>query len=122
MRTARPGPPGAKLPAMASDGRGLFVQRVVERPAAKLLEQAAAGRQPDSDVTVPPGCSTSTCRPAGSDMSTRKTNIGYIRWTIKPAFGSTQVRKVRGPLTEYVEPRVLSAHHVRALRMGLAKA
>jgi hypothetical protein len=48
-----------------------------------------------------PGCSTSTCQPAGSDVSTRKTNLGYIRWTIKPAFGSTQVRKVRGPLTEY---------------------
>ena len=55
-------------------------------------------------------------------MSTRKTKIGYIRWTIKPAFGSTQVRKVRGPLTEYVGTPVLSAHHVRALRMGLAKA
>ena len=56
-------------------------------------------------------------------MSTRKTNLGYIRWTIKPAFGSTQVRKVRGPLTEYAGTWVLSAHHiVRALRMGLAKA
>ena len=44
---------------------------------------------------------TSTCQPAGSDVSTRKTNLGYIRWTIKPAFGSTQVRKVRGPLAEY---------------------
>ena len=43
---------------------------------------------------------------------------------IKPAFGSTQVRKVRGPLTEdTLEPWVLSAHHiVRALRMRLAKA
>jgi len=48
-----------------------------------------------------PGCSTSTCQPAGSDVSTRKTNLGYIRRTIKPAFGSTQVRKVRGPLSEY---------------------
>jgi hypothetical protein len=48
-----------------------------------------------------PGCSTSTCQPDGSDVSTRKTNLGYIRWTSKPAFGSTQVRKVRGPLTEY---------------------
>ena len=70
-----------------------------------------------------PGCSTSTCQPAGSDVSTRKTNLGYIRWTIKPAFGSTQVRKVRGRWQNTLEPWVLSAHHiVRALRMGLAKA
>ena len=42
---------------------------------------------------------------------------------IKPAFGSTQVRKVRGQLTEYAGPWVLSAHHiVRALRIWLAKA
>jgi hypothetical protein len=68
-------------------------------------------------------CSTSTCQPAGSDVFTRKTNLGYIRRTIKPAFGSTQARKVRGPLTEHTGTWVLSAHHiVRALRMGLAKA
>jgi hypothetical protein len=46
-----------------------------------------------------------------------------IRRTIKPAFGSTQVRKLRGPQTEHTGTWVLSAHHiVRALRMGLAKA
>ena len=35
-----------------------------------------------------------------TDVSTRKPTSG-ISWTIKPAFGSTQVRKVRGRLAEY---------------------
>jgi hypothetical protein len=42
---------------------------------------------------------------AGWDVSTLQSNLGYIRRTIKPALGFTQVRKVRGPLpdTLYVQ-------------------
>ena len=43
-------------------------------------------------------------------MSTRVSNLGYIRRTIKPALGSTQVRKVRGPL--------LDTLYVRLMRCG----
>jgi hypothetical protein len=94
-----------------------------DRPAATAARSGCRGTPARLGRYRSRGCSTSTCQPAGSDVSTRKTNLGYIRWTIKPAFGSTQVRKVRGPLTEYAGPWVLSAHHiVRALRIWLAKA
>jgi hypothetical protein len=41
------------------------------------------------------------------DMSTRESNLGYIRRTIKPALGSTQVRKVRGPLLDTLYARLM---------------
>ena len=44
---------------------------------------------------------------AGWDVSTRVTNLGYIRRTIKPALGSTQVRKVRGPLLDTLYARLM---------------
>ena len=44
---------------------------------------------------------------AGWDVSTRVTNLGYIRWTINPALGSTQVRKVRGPLLDTLYARLM---------------
>ena len=34
-------------------------------------------------------------------------NLGYIRRTIKPALGSTQVRKVRGPLLDTLYARLM---------------
>jgi hypothetical protein len=34
-------------------------------------------------------------------------NLGYIRRTIKPAIGSTQVRKVRGPLLDTLYTRLM---------------
>ena len=40
-------------------------------------------------------------------MSTRESNLGYIRRTIKPALGSTQVRKVRGPLLDPLYARLM---------------
>jgi hypothetical protein len=40
-------------------------------------------------------------------VSTRESNLGYIRWTIKPALGSTQVRKVRGPLLDTLYARLM---------------
>ena len=34
------------------------------------------------------------------DVSTRQTNEGFIRRTIKPALGPMKVRKVRGPILD----------------------
>ncbi len=72
----------------------------------KLLEQAVAGRQPDSAVTVAQLLDQYVLT-AGWDVSTRESNLGYIRRTIKPAIGSTQVRKVRGPLLDTLYARLL---------------
>ena len=44
---------------------------------------------------------------AGWDLSTRESNLGYIRRTIKPAIGSMQVRKVRGPLLDTFYARLM---------------
>ena len=41
------------------------------------------------------------------DVSIRESNLGYIRRTIKPAIGSTQVRKVRGPLLDTLYARLM---------------
>ena len=67
---------------------------------------AQAGRQPDSDVTVAQLLDKYVST-AGWDVSTRVSNLGYIRRTIKPALGSTQVRKVRGPLLDTLYARLM---------------
>ena len=67
---------------------------------------AQAGRQPDSDVTVAQLLDQYVST-AGWDVSTRVSNLGYIRRTIKPALGSTQVRKVRGPLLDTLYARLM---------------
>ncbi len=81
-------------------------ERAAQIELGKLLEQAAAGRQLDSDVTVAKLLDqyVSTAR---WDVSTRESNLGYIRRTIKPALGSTQVRKVRGPLLDTLYARLM---------------
>jgi hypothetical protein len=43
---------------------------------------------------------------AGWDVSTEETNLGYIRRTIKPALGSKEVCKVRGPLLDNLYARL----------------
>ena len=65
----------------------------------RLLEQAAEGRRPDTDVTVA-DVLTRYMTVAELDPSTRNTYEGYIRRTILPALGSTELRKVRGPLLD----------------------
>ena len=74
-------------------------ERAAQIEFGKLLAQAVAGRQPDSAVTVAQLLDqyASTAR---WDVSIRESNLGYIRRTIKPAIGSTRVRKVRGPLLD----------------------
>jgi hypothetical protein len=44
---------------------------------------------------------------AGWDVSTRESNLGYIRRTINPAPGSIQVLKVRGPLLYTLYARLM---------------
>jgi hypothetical protein len=65
----------------------------------RLLEQAAEGRRPDTDVTIADAL-TRYMAVAELDPSTRNTYAGYIRRTILPALGSTELRKVRGPLLD----------------------
>jgi len=72
----------------------------------KLLAQAAAGRQPDSAVTVAQLLDQYVST-VGWDVSTRESNLGYIRRTIKPALGSLQVRKVRGPILDTLYARLM---------------
>jgi integrase len=71
----------------------------------KLLALARAGRQPDSDVTVAE-LLDQYVPVAGWDVSTEESNLGYIRRTIKPALGSKEVRKVRGPLLDNLYARL----------------
>jgi hypothetical protein len=40
------------------------------------------------------------------DVSTRQTNEGFIRRTIKPALGHLEVRKVRGPILDQLYARL----------------
>jgi integrase len=65
----------------------------------RLLEQAEAGRRPDSRVTVGE-LIASYLDVAELDLSTRHTYEGYIRRTILPALGSIELRKVRGPMLD----------------------
>ena len=71
----------------------------------RLLELARAGRQPDSDVTVAE-LLDAYVPVAGWEVSTEETNLGYIRRTIKPALGTKEVRKVRGPLLDNLYARL----------------
>jgi integrase len=71
----------------------------------KLLALARAGQQPDSAATVAQ-LLDQYVPIAGWDLSTQESNLGYIRRTIKPALGSKEVRKVRGPLLDTLYARL----------------
>ena len=72
----------------------------------RLLKEASEGRTPESDATVAK-LLDQYLPIAGWDLSTRESNLGYIRRTIKPAIGSMQVRKVRGPLLDTFYARLM---------------
>ena len=72
----------------------------------KLLGKASDGRRPESDATVAK-LLEEYAQIAGWDLSTRESNLGYIRRTIRPALGSMQVRKVRGPLLDNLYARLM---------------
>jgi integrase len=65
----------------------------------RLLEDAAAGRRPASDVKVG-DLLDQYMAVAELEPSTKETYEGYIRRTIRPALGSMELRKVRGPVLD----------------------
>jgi hypothetical protein len=64
----------------------------------RLLKEASEGRTPESDATVAELLDEYAAI-ASWDVSTRQTNEGFIRPTIKPPLGPMKVRKVRGPFS-----------------------
>ncbi len=72
----------------------------------KLLGKASDGRRPESDATVAK-LLEEYAQIAGWDLSTRESNLGYIRRTLRPALGSMQVRRVRGPLLDTFYARLM---------------
>ena len=74
-------------------------ERAAQIELGKLLEQATAGRQPETNATVAE-LMDRYADVADWDLSTRKANEVYIRRVIKPALGHLQLRKVRGPLLD----------------------
>jgi len=65
----------------------------------RLLKDASEGRTPESGATVAT-LMDEYAAVAEWDVSTRQTNDGFIRRTIKPALGHMKVRKVRGPILD----------------------
>ncbi len=74
-------------------------ERAAQIALGKLLEQAGAGRQPDSNVTVAK-LMDEYAAIVEWELSTQEANEGYIRRTIRPALGHLQIRKVRGPILD----------------------
>jgi hypothetical protein len=74
-------------------------ERAAQIELGKLLEQADAGRQPETGATMAE-LMDRYLEVADWDLSTRKANEVYIRRVIEPALGHLQVRKIRGPLLD----------------------
>ncbi len=77
----------------------------VEIELGRLLEKVADGRTPESGVTVAK-LMDEYAAIAEWDVSTRPTNEGFIRRTIKPALGHLKVREVRGPVLDKLYARL----------------
>ncbi len=71
----------------------------------RLLKQASEGRTPESGATMAKLLDEYAAI-APWDVSTRQTNEGFIRRTIKPALGHLEVRKVRGPILDQLYTRL----------------
>jgi integrase len=71
----------------------------------RLLKEASEGRTPESHATVAK-LMDEYATIAPWDVSTRLTNEGFIRRTIKPALGHLEVRKVRGPILDQLYARL----------------
>ena len=71
----------------------------------RLLKEASEGRTPESAATVAKLLDEYAAI-APWDVSTRQTNEGFIRRTIKPALGHLEVRKVRGPVLDQLYARL----------------
>ena len=82
-----------RLKATAKTGQQAYIE------LGRLLQQASEGRTPESGATMAKLLDEYAAI-APWDVSTRQTNEGFIRRTIKPALGHLQVRKVRGPILD----------------------
>ena len=71
----------------------------------RLLKEASEGRTPGVNATMA-GLMDQYAAIAEWDVSTRQTNEGFIRRTIKPALGHLEVRKVRGPILDKLYTRL----------------
>jgi len=74
-------------------------ERQAHTELGRLLKEASEGRTPESDATVAK-LLDEYAPIAPWDVSTRQTNEGFIRRTIKPVLGPMKVRKVRGPILD----------------------
>jgi len=73
----------------------------------RLLKVASEGRTPESGATMAKLLDQYAAI-APWDVSTRQTNEGFIRRTIKPALGHLEMRKVRGPILDQLYARLKS--------------
>ncbi|MBV9794982.1 MAG: GntR family transcriptional regulator [Actinobacteria bacterium] len=80
-------------------------ERLAQIELGRLLKEASEGRTPDADATVA-RLLKEYAAIAEWDVSTRQTNEGFIRRTIKPALGHLEVRKVRGPILDKLYTRL----------------
>jgi len=71
----------------------------------RLLKEASEGRTPETGATVA-RLMDEYAPIAEWDVSTRQTNEGFVRRTIKPALGHLKVRKVRGPILDQLYTRL----------------
>ena len=83
----------------------------------RLLKEASEGGTPETGATVA-RLMDEYAPIAEWDVSTRQTNEGFIRRTIKPALGHLKVRKVRGPILDqlYRAHPGSAVHTAKALR------
>ena len=80
-------------------------ERQAQIELGKLLKEASEGRTPEADATMA-RLMDEYAAVAEWDVSTRQTNEGFIRRTIKPALGHLEVRKVRGPILDKLYTRL----------------
>ena len=80
-------------------------ERQAQIELGRLLKEASEGRTPEADATVA-RLMDQYAAVAEWDVSTRQTNEGFIRRTIKPALGHLEVRKVRGPILDKLYTRL----------------
>ena len=71
----------------------------------RLLKEASEGRTSETGATVA-RLMDEYAPIAEWDVSTRQTNEGFIRRTIKPALGHLKLRKVRGPILDHLYTRL----------------
>src|SRR5215813_12712314 len=71
----------------------------------RLLKEASEGRTPETGATVA-RLMDEYAPIAEWGVSTRQTNEGFIRRTIKPALGHLKVREVRGPILDQLYTRL----------------